>query len=187
MRNSRPIPVKIIPINYYNSWLPFVLFFLFFMIYPVSSPAEWVVNPNMRNEAGAESIVAHNSNDDGYTLEVYMDEESNVRVRFGVYDGLAGLSPDSCPTFQIDRNTPANRSINDDTCHINNSWAEYVFAQVQGRQVTSPPLFGIMNGNIIRFRFRLNSGDYRETEISLAGSKRSLSQVVGENVNVLAR
>jgi hypothetical protein len=41
-----------------------------------------------------------------------------------------------------------------------------------------------INGNTLSFRFRLESGDYRETKFSLSGSKRSIVSVIGEQVLV---
>ncbi|MEX2353761.1 MAG: hypothetical protein WD709_06200 [Gammaproteobacteria bacterium] len=162
-------------------------FLLLLAIYPVNSPAEWVVNPNVQNEAVGETIVAHNVNDDGYTLEVYKDTEATIRVRFSLYDGLTGLDPDTCPTYQIDRGAPVNRSSNGERCRNSHNWAEYTFGRIQNNRITSSALLAIMNGNDVLFRFQLENGDYRETRISLAGSKRSLTSVVGEEIVVRAQ
>jgi len=155
--------------------------------YPAVTIAEWVVNPNTINESAGTTTVAHNANDQGYTLEVYKDADQAIRVRFSLYEGLLRLQQGHCPTYQIDRDPPANRSYNGDSCITTDASAEYLFGTIQGRQITSAPMFGIMNGNNITFRFKLENGDYRETQISLAGSKRSLTSVVGQNINVVPR
>lgn len=164
-----------------------LLIFALSVMYSAASPADWIVKPNIQNEAVGTTSVAHNTNDAGYTLEVYKDADQVIKVRFSLYDGLAKLHSGLCPTYQIDRGTPANTSFNNAPCLATAQWAEYVFGVIQDRQITSTAMFGIMNGNNITFRFRLENGGYQETQISLAGSKRSLTNVVGESITVLAR
>ena len=59
--------------------------------------------------------------------------------------------------------------------------------QIVTQLLTESVLLALMDGNTLSFRFRLMSGDYRETNISLRGSKRSMTTVIGEEVIVRAR
>jgi hypothetical protein len=82
---------------------------------------------------------------------------------------------------------PRNESIDGTPCRAGDGWAEFIFGQVENGHVVSPVLLALMDGNTLSFRFRLMSGDYRETNISLRGSKRSMTTVIGEEVIVRAR
>ena len=135
----------------------------------------------------ADTVVAFTRNEDGYALEIYKDSVNAIRSRFTVRDGLLVLTDKSCPTWQIDRNKASNRSVNEAPCLSNAHWAEFVLGYIEDSRVASQPLLSIMNGINITYRFRLQSGDYRETSFSLAGSKRALTEAIGTNVAVSAR
>ena len=145
--------------------------------------AEWAV-VQQREANDALTTIARTTNEQGYSLEIYRDAAGAVRSRFSLREGLLTFSEKSCPTYQIDRGQPLNRSINSAICLASNRWAEYVLGYIVDRNVESRTLLALMNGINIAFRFRLAGGDYRETQFSLLGSKRSLTEALGVDVTV---
>lgn len=154
---------------------------------PYYAQADWSVLKHRPEGATTDTVMAHSKNTNGYILEIYRDSVGAVRSRFTLSDGLTMLAERSCPTFQIDRGVPVNRSINEAACLSTERWAEFVLGYVAGSRVISPRLLALMNGNSIAFRFRLAAGDYRETQFSLLGSKRSMTEALGTDVTVTAR
>lgn len=152
-----------------------------------NAAAEWRVVDHRETGTGVETTIAATTNLDGYTLEMYRDVVGAIRGRFTLTPGLTRLYKNSCPTFQIDRGPAVNRSINNAPCLAAEQWAEFVLGYVSDHQVVSPRLLSFMNGNSITFRFRLASGNYRDTEFSLLGSKRSMTAAIGSDINVTAR
>jgi hypothetical protein len=157
------------------------------IFYPFPSHAQWTVNTNIKNEAGAQTMVAYTSNEAGYSLEIYKDSSSTIRSRFSLNNQLIKFKERTCPTYQIDMGTPGNVSVNGAPCLSSGRWAEYILGQIEGNEVSSSILLSIMNGITITFRFQLDNGDFRETSISLSGSKRSMTTVIGEEITVRAR
>jgi hypothetical protein len=100
---------------------------------------------------------------------------------------LTSLDGRTCPTFQIDRGPAVNRSVNNAPCLQTGQWAEFVLGYVSDKQIISPRLLSFLNGNNIVFRFRLGGGDYRDTQFSLLGSKRSMTEAIGADIAVTAR
>lgn len=157
------------------------------LLLPLAAPAQWAVVNQRLEGTRSETIIARIRNGTGHTLEFYRDGVGAIRARFTLVPGLTSLDPEHCPTLQVDRWTPMNRSANDAACLATSQWAEYVLGHVEGQEVHSARLLQIMNGSELMFRFRLDGGDYRESQFSLAGSKRSLSAAIGANVVVTAR
>ena len=162
------------------------LYMVVLIMIPASVRAEWTVASDPGN-GSSETLIARTNNENGYMLEIYQDSVKAVRGRFTLSGGLLKLKDKSCPTYQIDRNPPNNRSINEAFCLSGGNWSEYILGYVTNRHITSPALLSIMNGIDIVFRFQLENGDYRETRFSLAGSKRSMLTVFGEDITVSAR
>jgi len=77
-----------------------------------------------------------------------------------------------------------NRSINDALCLLNYQWVEFVLGYIENNEIKSTALHNMMNGNKITYRFILESGGYDETEFSLSGSKRILTNILGNNLTV---
>lgn len=150
----------------------------------VNARAEWTVANLSDIDQKQETLVAYTKNDQGYTLEIYRDSVNAVRGRFTLAGGLLRFAERTCPTYQIDRGAPINRSINDATCLSSGGWAEFILGYIENNRIASSSLLSIMNGINIVFRFRLENGDYRTTGFSLDGSKRALTTVLGENVAV---
>jgi hypothetical protein len=156
------------------------------LAFPGPIAADWDVIT--RPDAGSQrqTPVAVTANDHGYSLEIYRDSVGAIRSRFTLPPGLYRLSDRSCPTFQIDRGAPINRSVNDAPCLQTERWAEFVVGYVEDSRVISSRLLAFMNGIDIAFRFRLSEGGYRETTFSLLGSKRSMTAAIGSSVTVVA-
>lgn len=164
----------------------FVLIILAAGYFPVAS-AQWQVNEDARADTVERIRTAFTHNEAGYSLEVYKDSVSAIRLRFSLGDGLLQFRQGSCPTYQVDNGTPANLSFNSEPCQTGDSWVEYILGSISGNQIKSNLLLSIMNGNTIIYRFQLETGDYRESSISLVGSKRSMSSIIGETMVVRAQ
>ena len=151
------------------------------------SPAarcDWTLTSRSDLTRSGEVRVAYSRNDAGYTLEIYRDSDNAVRSRFTLPDGLLAFAGGTCPTYQIDRGTPINRSINAAPCLTNGSWSELVLGYVSDNHIASSSLLAVMNGINIVFRFKLDNGDYRSTQFSLQGSKHAMIEVFGENISI---
>ncbi len=149
--------------------------------------AQWAVVNQRLEGTQAEAVTARIKNSSGQTLEFYRDGVGALRARFTLGGGLAGFDKGHCPTLQVDRWAPTNRSANDAACLATSQWVEYVIAYIVEQKAQSAPLVQIMNGSMLTFRYRLAGGDYRDAAFSLAGSKRSLTAAIGANVAVTAR
>jgi hypothetical protein len=154
---------------------------------PFAATGQWAIVNQRLEGTQADAVVARIRNDAGYTLEFYRDGVSAIRARFSLNPGLATLAKTHCPTFQVDRWSPMNRSANDAACLATPRWAEYVLGYVTDNRIRSERLIQIMEGSLLTFRFRLDGGDYRDAEFNLAGSKRSVTAAVGADVVITAR
>jgi len=151
------------------------------------SPAQWLINDSSKSASGKPIRIAHTQNEQGYSLEIYLGPDSTVRSRLKLAAGLLKLNKNSCPTYQIDNHAANNQSVNHMHCLSEDSSAEYVLGTIANNQIQSSLLLEVMNGSSIIFRFQLENGDYRETTISLAGSKRSMTRAIGENISIHAQ
>lgn len=151
---------------------------------PGEARPEWTVAELEDIKPGEEAQVAFTENEEGYSLEIYRDSINAVRGRFTLAGELLGFAERDCATYQIDRGVPRNRSVNNAPCLSTDKWSEYILGYIENNHIASSPLLAIMNGINIVFRFKLENGDYRTTSFSLQGSKRALTEVLGENVNV---
>ena len=156
------------------------------LLLPAVAAAQWTVVTHQTAESEPQTKVAQTINDAGYTFEIYLDAGNTIRSRLTLTDGLIKLADKSCPTYQIDRGKPRNRSINDAPCISRSQWAEFILGQVKDGKIESSILLSLMNGINISFRFVLADGDYRETQFSLAGSKWTMTSIFGQNVAVTA-
>ena len=152
---------------------------------PANVPAEWRVLNHGDQDIDSVASIAYSLNESGYTFQIYRDSRNAIRSRFTLSKGLLEFSDGSCPTYQIDRGTPSNRSVNDADCLLEKNWAEFILGHVDGSNISSSTLLALMNGIAINFRFRLSSGDYRETKFSLQGSKRAMMATFGEDIQVI--
>jgi hypothetical protein len=157
------------------------------LLLPLDARCEWTVARQPDEYGTTGTMVAYSRNDEGYGLEIYRDGTDAIRSRFILPGKLLSFADGICPTYQIDRGSPVNRSINDALCLERGNWAEFILGHVDGDHIASLPLMSIMNGISIVFRFKLENGDYRTTEFSLQGSKRAMASVFGENISIGAR
>lgn len=153
---------------------------------PTAVSAQWTVVTHRVSASEPETRIAQTTNPDGYTLEIYRDSSDAIRSRLTLKDGLIALADKSCPTYQIDRGQPRNRSINDAPCISSPLWAEFILGHVKDGKIESSTLHGLMVGINITFRFILANGDYRETRFSLAGSMRTMQTAFGQDIVVTA-
>lgn len=153
-------------------------------VMPLVARAEWTVANLSDVDDTEQTQVAYTENSEGYSLEIYRDSSNVVRGRFTLAGDLLEFVEDSCPTYQIDRGMPTNRSINNASCLSSDKWAEFILGYIDNKHIASSSLLAIMNGINIVFRFRLQNGDYRSTSFSLQGSKRALTAVLGGEITV---
>lgn len=156
------------------------------LVLPLSASAAWNVTKRSNPDTNAVTTTATTTNADGYTLEIYRDSIGAVRSRFTLRNGLLSLAEHNCPTYQVDKAVPVDRSANDTPCISNTHWAEFVLGYVKSNAIDSPRLLALMNGITITYRFHLAEGGYRETSFSLSGSKRSVLAAIGPNVSTKA-
>lgn len=152
-----------------------------------AAQAQWALVTQPLEGAQVETTLARIRNDSGHVLELYRDGAAAIRARFTLPEGQLAFAEGYCPTMQVDRWQPVNRSINDASCLTTTNWAEFVVGFVLESKVQSDRLLQFMNGNLLTVRYRLAGGDYRDTQFSLAGSKRSLGAAIGADVVVTAR
>ena len=157
---------------------------LTFLLTPVSVLAEWKVVTHTDTNNNSETQVAYSQNEEGYSLEIYKDSVGAIRTRFSLNSALDTFAKRSCPTYQIDSRLLDNRSINDAPCLTNLAWSEFVLGYISSATVNSARLNALMNGSKVTFRFMLDNGSYKETQFSLAGSKRATLSVLGANITI---
>lgn len=148
------------------------------MLCPPVCLAQWEVLVHNNIDNGSQTRIASIENTDGYELEVYRDENNAVRLRFNASKTQARFESSHCPTYQVDEQKPQNVSVNDARCLSNGKWAEYVLGYVIDDQIESDLLHTIKNGIVIHYRFIAQEGVYKETEFTLAGSSRALSEAL---------
>jgi hypothetical protein len=147
--------------------------------------AQWSTIAHKDGTSGSPgTTVAYTINKDGYSLEIYIDSVKAVRSRFSLPEGMLAFPDKFCPSYQIDRGNPVNRSMNDALCISTSQWVEYIIGHADDQKITSTTLLALMNGNSISFMFELSNHDYRQTSFSLKGSKRAMTAAFGEKVSV---
>jgi hypothetical protein len=146
--------------------------------------AEWSVVTHTNTNDNTETQVARIKNEEGYTLEIYKDNNGAIRSRFSLSTKLDKFAKKSCPTYQIGRFTLDNRSVNDAPCLTDVSWSEFILGYEENSIVSSKKLNAFLNGNNVTFRFMLDNGSYQETLFSLSGSKRAVLSSFGSGVTI---
>ena len=164
-------------------WRTLFLCYLAF-VSSATNAAEWNIIMHNDMDSNIVTSVAIIKNANGYTLEIYKDSVDAVRARFTLNRNLIRFPDNFCPTFQIDKGEPKNRSVNDAPCLSGDTWAEFILGYVKNGDINSSAIVGLMNGVGLRFRFMLENGDYHETLVSLRGSKRAMSAALGDGVSV---
>ncbi|OGT35880.1 MAG: hypothetical protein A2W28_08105 [Gammaproteobacteria bacterium RBG_16_51_14] len=154
---------------------------------PAIAAAAWQIVTHTDTDTNTDMRVAYIENKSGYTLEIYRDAVGAVRSRFTLMPGLSRLANHNCPTYQIDKRQPQNRSINDAPCIPESNWAEFILGYIENNEVTSVKLHELMNGTLVTYRFALENGGYRETNFSLVGSKKAFTAALGEKLRMKPR
>jgi len=161
------------------------IFLITIIIIPLPVHAEWQVVTHTNTDNDISTEVAYSVNDDGYSMEIYKDNNGVVRLRFSMNKNHHRLDAENCPTYQIDRLEPQNRSINDAACIGHKKWGEFILGYLIDNEINSELLLNIMRGNNIHYRFRLQNSGYAETTFSLAGSSNALTRALGEHLNIV--
>lgn len=160
------------------------LFAILLALTPAAVMAEWLVITHTDTDTNTEVRVAYIENQKGYTLEIYKDTVGAVRSRFTLMPGLSQLASHICPTYQIDKRKPQNRSINDAPCIPDKHWSEFILGYIENDEITSLKLHEFMNGTQVAYRFALENGGYKDTSFSLEGSKKALTTALGESLRM---
>ncbi len=155
---------------------------LFIFCAPSLAIAEWHIISHANLNSDEKTQVAYTENKSGHSLEIYKDSVGAVRVRFTLNSKLNLFSNGICPTYQVDLTLVKNTSFNDAPCISNLNWSEFILGYITNNNITSLSLDALLNGNIIKFRYALDNGNYKETSFSLAGSKKATLKVIGNNI-----
>ncbi|MEE8321668.1 MAG: hypothetical protein V3R68_07510 [Gammaproteobacteria bacterium] len=164
---------------------PHIIIWILLVLSPSVAMAEWQIITHTDIDTNIETNVAYTENESGYSLEIYRDAVGAVRSRFTLKTGLSRLAVRNCPTYQIDKRQPLNRSINDAPCIPERNWSEFILGYIENNEIVSPHLNYLMNGKKITYRFILENGGYGETFFSLAGSKYAITATMGRNTRIV--
>ena len=155
---------------------------LFIFCAPSLAIAEWHIISHANLNSDEKTQVAYTENKSGHSLEIYKDSVGAVRTRFTLNSKLNLFLNGICPTYQVDLTLVKNTSFNEAPCISNLNWSEFVLGYITNNNISSLSLDALLNGNIIKFRYVLDNGNYKETSFSLAGSKRATLKVIGNNI-----
>ncbi len=155
---------------------------LFIFCAPSLAIAEWHIISHANLNSDEKTQVAYTENKSGHSLEIYKDSVGAIRTRFTLNSKLNLFSNGICPTYQVDLTLVKNTSFNDAPCISNLNWSEFILGYITNNNITSLSLDALLNGNIVKFRYALDNGNYKETSFSLAGSKRATLKVIGNNI-----
>ena len=153
---------------------------------PLRLPAQWHTVSVPVGEDGAQVNTATVENESGHRFRVYRSGESLVRGQFTIPEGFERLSPDTCPTWQVDKRFLISTASKAE-CRMGNWHADFVIAEIDGNRVPSAQLDRVMRGRRLVFRYRIEGAGYRETSFSLRGSRRRVQAILGERLRVVAR
>ena len=153
---------------------------LFIFCAPSLAIAEWHIISHANLNSDKKTQVAYTENRSGHSLEIYRDSVGAVRTRFTLNSKLNLFLNGICPTYQVDLTLVRNTSFNDAPCISNLNWSEFVLGYITNNNINSLSLDALLNGNIIKFRYVLDNGNYKETSFSLVGSKRAALKVIGK-------
>ena len=155
---------------------------LFIFCAPSLAIAEWHIISHANLNSDEKTQVAYTENKSGHSLEIYKDSVGAIRTRFTLNSKLNLFSNGICPTYQVDLTLVKNTSFNGAPCISNLNWSEFILGYITNNNITSLSLDALLNGNIVKFRYALDNGNYKETSFSLAGSKRATLKVIGNNI-----
>ncbi len=114
---------------------------------------------------------------------MYRDTAGAVHLEFTT-SAPDGLERSSCPTFQVDDRTPLHFYPVGPGCQVDGRRAIYTVASIAGARVESLPLYRLMNGGRVAFRYQTQDGTYHESVFSLRASKQALLGALGRDLTV---
>ena len=153
---------------------------------PARLPAQWHTEQITVGEEGAQVNTATVANESGYRFRVYRSGDSLVRGQFTIPEGFERLSPDTCPTWQVDKRFLISTAAGAE-CRMGNWHADFVIGAIDGNRILSTELDRVMKGTRLMFRYRVEGAGYRETSFSLRGSRRRIQAILGERIRVVRR
>ncbi len=159
----------------------FQILILFFLPLTIHAAFWQVVESNDENNTIAKDL-AQIQNNDGFKIQIFLDEYSEVKLRFTSSSKVGALSDKICPSFQVDNYTTFNRSFNGDECIVNGNTYEYGLGSIELEHIDSTALYRIQNGNQLFFRYMFENEGYGETSFTLAGSSRIILSVLGSEI-----
>lgn len=146
--------------------------------------AGWELQAQRDVDGANDAPVAHVHNESGYSLDIYIGLGGDVHARFMLKPRLNGLAPNHCPTFQIDDQELHNSSTDKPDCDSGRHRAGFMLGTIDGNRLVSRPVYELMHGMDITFRFKLESGGYEQTQFSLAGSKSAMRTILGHDLRI---
>jgi len=156
--------------------------------WPVAVMAEWQIDQDPERFTDSAGAVAEITNEAGHRLAIYRDAGGSIHARFTLNERLLRLHESVCPTFQVDERHRHNSSLNKAACQLRPQQVEYTLGSLEtDNKLVSRPLYEMMNGTTIHYRYRLKAGGYDQTSFSLDGSKRALISLLGPDIDVLPR
>ena len=153
---------------------------------PARLPAQWHTEQVTVEEEGVQVNTATVANESGYRFRVYRSGDSLVRGQFTIPEGFERLSPDTCPTWQVDKRFLISTAAGAE-CRMGNWHADFVIGAIDGSRVLSTELERVMKGTRLTFRYRIEGAGYRETSFGLRGSRRRIQAILGERIRVVRR
>ena len=157
---------------------------LFIFCAPSLAIAEWHIISHANLNSDEKTQVAYTENRSGHSLEIYRDSVGAVRMRFTLNSKLNLFLNGICPTYQVDLTLVKNTSFNEAPCISNLNWSEFILGYITNNNISSLSLDALLNGNTVTFRYVLDNGNYKETNFSLAGSKKAALKVIGNKIAI---
>ena len=137
--------------------------------------------------AGDDAIV-HNAvvnNEHGASLRIYLTRDQRLIGKFTLGKGLLSLDPVTCPTLQIDKETPEDFNLTEHQCEVTGAQARFIFTQVNNWQLESKTFLDLMNGRRLIIRYRLQGAGYGRQAFTLKGSKQALKATLTDDMVVI--
>ena len=153
---------------------------------PAPAPAQWHTELFAFDEDAAQVNTATVENEAGHRFRVYRAGQSLIRGQFTIPEGFERLSPDTCPTWYVDKRFLASTAAKAE-CRMGPWHADFVIAEIEGNRVYSLELDRVMRGEGLAFRYRIEGAGYRESAFRLRGSRRRIQTVLGERISVAVR
>ena len=123
--------------------------------------------------------------DGGDEVIVFRTNDS-VHLQLTIGGAFTTLSPQSCPSFQIDQRRPVHHYAVGPACQINGTTALIDLGEVQNRTFESSAIDQMMNGVRLAIRYLSADGAYHEADFPLSRSASAIKRALGTSVRVRA-